>query len=72
MPHYQFSIHEAGAKSEKLGSDNLDNDAEALAFANRVIRDLMYGKDKRSAGWTMDIADGERAVSSILIRSESD
>lgn len=44
----------------------LADDAEAVAFGTRTIRDLMNGDAKQHyTGWTMDITDGKRAVSSL-------
>jgi hypothetical protein len=70
MPHYTFSIRDTGTVTEKLGSDVLDNDAEALAFGRRVIRDLMREDEGLYFGWSMDIADGDRAVGSIFFKSQ--
>lgn len=65
MLNYHFSIRDNRTGSENLGSHTFSDDAEALDFGGRVIRDLMYGKDKRYANWTMDIGEGERTVGSI-------
>jgi hypothetical protein len=68
MIHYRFTIHNGSTKTESLGGASLNDDAEALAFGKRVIRDLM-GKSTKPpnpyAGWTMDITEGERTVESI-------
>ena len=63
MLHYRFTIHNGTDKTESLGGASLDDDAEALAFGKRVIRDLM-GKSTY-VGWTMDISESERTVGSI-------
>jgi hypothetical protein len=70
MPHYTFSIRDTETVTEKLGSDVLDNDADALAFGRHVIRDLMREDEGLYFGWSMDIADGERAVGSISFKSQ--
>lgn len=70
MPHYTFSIHDTGTVTEKLGSDVLDNDADALAFGRRVIRDLIREDEEQYIGWTLDVVDGARAVGSVAFKSQ--
>jgi hypothetical protein len=41
------------------------HDVEARAFGNRVIRDLIGTQAEHYYGWTLDIAEGERALPSI-------
>jgi hypothetical protein len=45
---------------------SLLNDYAALAFANDVIRDILPGNPDRHAGCTMEVAEGERVVCSIV------
>ena len=45
------------------------DDAEARAFASQVIRDLIGTQAERYYGWTLDIAEGERALPSISLRA---
>jgi hypothetical protein len=67
MPAYSFVVRNNDATEiEKLGAMELANDNAALAFGRRMIRDLMREGAEQHAGWTMDVAKGERAVASIL------
>ena len=68
MLGYHFKIHNSGGKSENLGAMGLKDDAEAIAFGKHTIRDLMEGDAKHYSGWTMDIIEGKRAVSSLLFK----
>jgi hypothetical protein len=43
----------------------LADDGKALAFGRQVIRDLMREGAEQYAGWTMNVAEDERAVASI-------
>jgi hypothetical protein len=66
MPAYSFVVSSHGATEiEGLGGMALADDGEALAFGKQVIRDLMREGAKQYAGWTMDVAEDERAVASI-------
>jgi hypothetical protein len=68
VPIYKFSIHDAnGAHHENAGWMHLANESEAQEFAGNVIKDLLHGNAMRYANWTMDIAEGERAVASIAL-----
>jgi hypothetical protein len=66
MVAYSFVVRNNHATEiEKLGAMALANDGEALAFSKQVIRDLMREGAAQYAGWTVDIAEDERAVASI-------
>jgi hypothetical protein len=65
MLAYRFAIHDNGSKSEDLGVMALADDAEAVAFGKHTIRDLMDGDAKQYIGWSMNITEGKRAVSSL-------
>jgi hypothetical protein len=41
MPNYQFKAHDVRTGSEKIGAAVLADDDEAVAFAKRVIRELI-------------------------------
>jgi len=43
----------------------LADDGKALAFGKQVIRDLVRDGAEQYAGWTMNVAEDERAVASI-------
>ena len=65
MPYYRFVAHTSNSNAEDLGSMEFRNDVEARAFANQVIRDLIGTQAERYLGWTLEIAEGERALPSI-------
>ena len=65
MLAYSFAVRNGATEIEKLGSMALANDDAALAFGRRMIRDLMREGAEQYAGWTMDVAEDERAVGSI-------
>jgi hypothetical protein len=72
MPNYRFKAHDRGAGAEKSGAAVLADDDEALAFANRVIRELMRQDTKRyTTSWTMEITAGSRSVASIPFESDA-
>jgi len=54
-----------GSSREKNGSVTLRNDGAARAFGKRVIREMTSGNLEQYAGWTMDVASGERAVCNL-------
>jgi hypothetical protein len=62
---YKFSMHNGDGSSEENGSVTLRNDGAARAFGRRVIREMTDGNLVQYAGWTMDVASGERAVCSL-------
>ena len=72
MLAYGFAVRDGATEIEKLGSMTLANDDAALAFGRRMIRDLMREGAEQYAGWTMDVAKGERAVASIPFDSGPD
>jgi hypothetical protein len=61
---YRYVIY-SGDSVEALGAMPLKDDDEARLFGVGVIRDLMENAAARSAAYTMDIIQGERAVASI-------
>lgn len=65
MAHYHFSLQNEGARIDDLGGLVLANDAEALAFGRRVIRELLHNNPEQHTLWTMDITEGDRIVRSI-------
>ena len=63
---YSFSISEAdGSNGEALGSIDLPDDGAARVFGDAVVRDMLRDNAAQYAGWTMDVAQGERTVCSI-------
>jgi hypothetical protein len=65
MLAYSFAVRNGATEIEKLGRVALANDDAALAFGRLMIRDLMREGAEQYAGWTMDVAEDERAVASI-------
>ena len=66
MPsYYRFALHLGAAESEKLGTIELRDDADALDFAKRIIRDMPDEDRTRGDGRSVAITDGERAVGCI-------
>ncbi len=74
MPMYRFAIHHRAAETEKLGIMELIDDAEAFAFAKRMIRDMiedMADNDRTQCdGCSVGITDGKRAVGRISCDSD--
>jgi hypothetical protein len=63
---YGFSMHNSdGSSRENHGFLALRNDGAARAFGKRVIREMTNDNLVQYAGWTMDVASGERAVCSL-------
>jgi hypothetical protein len=72
MPNYRFKAHDRGAGAEKSGAAVLADDDEALAFAKRVIRELMRQDTKRyTTSWTMEITAGTRSIASVPFESDA-
>jgi hypothetical protein len=65
MPYYRFVAYTSKSTAEDLGSMEFRDDVEACAFGNQVIRDLIGTRAEHYYGWTLDIAEGERALPSI-------
>jgi hypothetical protein len=65
VPHYRFSLQNSDERIEELGGVVLTDDAEALAFGKRVIRELLDKNPEQYARWTMEIAEGKRLVHNI-------
>ena len=71
MPNYRFKAHDIRTGSEKLGAAVLADDDEALAFAKRVIRELIHSDAKLYTTWTMEVTAGKRSVASVLFGSDA-
>jgi hypothetical protein len=65
MAQYRFTLQNDGERIDDLGGVALADDAEALAFAKRVVRELLDKNPEQYALWTMDVTDGERTVHRI-------
>lgn len=72
MLSYSFVMRNNDATEiENLGGMPLANDGEAIVFAKRVIRDLINNSREQYDGWTVDVAEAERAVGSIPLNVEN-
>jgi hypothetical protein len=65
MPIYHFALYRGAAEAEKLGIMKLVDDAEALAFAKLIVRDMADDDRAQSDACSLDITDGNRAVGRI-------
>jgi len=63
LPAYRFFIQNV-VETEHLGIMDLPDDAEAFAFAKRIIQD-MTDEDRMQGSCAVDITDGKRPVGSI-------
>jgi hypothetical protein len=68
MPTYRLSLHDS-VSVERIGAITLTNDAEATAFAVRVIRDIKTWATGSYDGWIMDITEGDRDAGRITFDS---
>jgi hypothetical protein len=72
MPNYRFKAHDGSGGAEESGAAVLADDDEALAFANRVIRELMRRDAERyTSSWTLEITAGTRSVASVPFKSDA-
>ena len=70
MRIYRFSIYNSdGIAREDTGRMALSDDNAARAFAKAMIRDILRDGAGQYRGWTMDVAQGARAVCSIPFRA---
>ena len=70
MPSYRFKFYDPNSRSEKLGAAVLADDNEAVAFAQRVIRELKHS-DKLYAAWMVNITEKGRTVASMPFASDA-
>jgi hypothetical protein len=65
MPRYHFDLQNNARQIEDLGGVVLADDGEALAFAKRVIRELLdkNPSSTRAGPWTSLKASGPSAAS---------
>jgi hypothetical protein len=68
MPRYHFSLQNKGSRIDDFGGVDFEDDAEALTFGKRVIRELLDKNPEHHALWTMDVTVGKRAVRSLPLR----
>jgi DDE family transposase len=57
MARYHFGMHnDEKSRSEDLGIQVLYNDVMAVAFARRVIQNILHQNVNRYSDWSMDVA----------------
>jgi hypothetical protein len=71
MPSYRFKFYDPNSRSEKLGAAVLADDDEAVAFAQRVTRELIHGDEQLYATWMVKITAKEREVASMPFASNA-
>jgi hypothetical protein len=71
VPHYRFKAHDIRTGSDKIGAAVLADDDEAVAFAKRVIRELIRTDAKLYTTWTMEVTAGKRSVASVPFGSDA-
>jgi hypothetical protein len=67
MPTYLYVLHESATQTETLGTIELSDDAEAVAFGERVMRDMPHSASY--AGCAMKIMEGERTAGEVLFET---
>jgi hypothetical protein len=65
MSIYRFVLRKPCGQVEELGTIPLPDDSEAIAFGERVVRDLVKDDPAPYTGTIMDVIEGSRSVSSI-------
>lgn len=66
MARYHFGMHnDEKSRSEDLGIQVLYNDVMAVAFARRVIQNILHQNVNRYSDWSMDVAHDARVVANI-------
>jgi hypothetical protein len=70
MAGYHFEIRST-KDTEDLGGMDLADDAEAVAFGKRIIRDLMDRAAEQYESWTMEIRESERVVRSLPFKQSA-
>jgi hypothetical protein len=66
MSHYTLTVRDSfGIQFDHLSGMDSVGDAEAVSFGKRIVQNLVLGGATRYVGWSMDIAQGNRAVGRI-------
>jgi hypothetical protein len=71
MPSYRFKFYDPNSRSEKFGAAVLADDAEAVAFAQRVVRELVRSDEELYATWIVKITEKERTVASMPFATDA-
>ena len=69
MPNYRYVLHDGAIQTETLGNIELSDDAEAVAFGQRVMREMK--RPASYAGCAMKIMEGERTAGEVLFATSS-
>jgi hypothetical protein len=65
MSIYHFVMRSGGGEVEELGFVPLPDDAEAVAFGEKVILESKHGSQTDHSGSVMVVTDGQRDVVEI-------
>ena len=65
MSIYRFVLRNPDGQVEELGPMLLHDDREAVAFGERMVRDLVADNPTLHAGFVMEVIDGNRTVGRI-------
>lgn len=65
MPAYRFAIATPAAQIEHLGYLQMQNDGEAIAFADALVDDLRQYAN--ISGWAIMVTEGARAVGRLAL-----
>ena len=71
MPSYRFKFYDPNSRSEKLGAAVLADDDEAVAFAQRVMRELIHSDEQLYVTWVVKITAKERNIASMPFASDA-
>jgi hypothetical protein len=69
LPAYRFSIQNV-VEIEELGIMALPDDAEAFAFAQRMIQDMTSEDRAQYKGCSIDITEGKRVVGCLSFHAD--
>ena len=62
---YHFAIHDKDVQTEDLGDMALRSDVAAVSFGRLIIQELIHKYAEYYSGWTLEITQDKRAVSSV-------
>jgi hypothetical protein len=71
MPSYRFKFYDPNSRSEKLGAAVLADDDEAVAFAQRVMPELIHSDGQLYATWMVKITAKDRKVAGMPFASDA-
>ena len=65
MSYYRFITRNSASQANELGGLAFEDDAVACEFGTKIVLDLIEDDPTTHAGWTLEIAEGNRVVASI-------